>query len=118
MKRSNEPIFWSLFGAGGVIASLILPVLIFITGVAVPLGIMPAEALSYERMTAFVGGWFGKLFVFVVISLTFWHAFHRIYHSLHDFGVNAGLGVFKALAYGIAMIGTVGAGYYVFAVGG
>ncbi len=78
---------------------------------------MPAEALSYERMTAFVGGWFGKLFVFVVISLTFWHASHRIYHSLHDFGMHAGLGFFKVLAYGIALVGTVGAGYYALVIG-
>ncbi len=116
MKRSNEPIFWSLFGAGGVIASLILPVLILITGIAVPLGIMPAETLSYERMSGFLDGWFGKLFVFAVISLTFWHAFHRIYHSLHDFGIHAGLGVFRVLAYGIALVGTLGAGYYVLAI--
>ncbi len=110
MRRSNEPIFWSLFGAGGVIASLILPVLILITGIAVPLGIMPAETLSFERMSGFIDGWFGKLFVFAVISLTFWHAFHRIYHSLHDFGIHAGLGVFRVLAYGIALVGTLGAG--------
>ncbi|MDJ0862220.1 MAG: fumarate reductase subunit FrdD [Gammaproteobacteria bacterium] len=116
MRRSNEPIFWSLFGAGGVIASLILPVLILITGIAVPLGIMPAETLSYERMSGFLDGWFGKLFVFAVISLTFWHAFHRIYHSLHDFGIHAGLGVFRVLAYGIALVGTLGAGYYVLAI--
>ena len=116
MRRSNEPIFWSLFGAGGVIASLILPVLILITGIAVPLGIMPAETLSYERMSGFIDGWFGKLFVFAVISLTFWHAFHRIYHSLHDFGIHAGLGVFRVLAYGIALVGTLGAGYYVLAI--
>ncbi len=116
MKRSNEPIFWSLFGAGGVVASLVLPVLVLITGIAVPLGIMPAETLGYERMVGFVGGWFGKLFIFVVISLTFWHAFHRIYHSLHDFGVHAGLGFFKVLAYGSAFAGTLCAGYYVLAV--
>jgi fumarate reductase subunit D len=116
VKRSNEPLFWSLFGAGGVVAALALPALIFVTGIAAPLGIMPADTMSYGRMTAFVGGWFGKLFVFGVISLTFWHAFHRIYHSLHDLGVHAGLGFFKILAYSIAFVGTLGVGYYVLAV--
>ena len=36
MRRSNAPIFWSLFGAGGVLSALIGPMLVFITGIAVP----------------------------------------------------------------------------------
>jgi len=36
MKRSNLPIFWSLFGAGGTLAALLGPVLVFITGIAAP----------------------------------------------------------------------------------
>src|SRR5213076_842866 len=43
MKRSNKPIFWSLFGAGGMLSALIGPMLIFITGIAVPTGLMPRE---------------------------------------------------------------------------
>jgi fumarate reductase subunit D len=31
-KRSNAPIFWGLFGAGGMIAALVGPMLVFITG--------------------------------------------------------------------------------------
>ena len=38
MKRSNAPIFWLLFGAGGMLAALLGPVLVAITGIAVPLG--------------------------------------------------------------------------------
>ena len=37
-QRSSEPFFWSLFGAGGVVVAFIVPMLIFITGVAGPLG--------------------------------------------------------------------------------
>ena len=37
MKRANDPIFWSSFGAGGMLSALFGPVLIFITGIAVPL---------------------------------------------------------------------------------
>ena len=105
-KRSHEPIFWSLFGAGGVTAAFILPMLILITGIAQPLGLLPAEALSYDRMIAFANGWIGKIFVLAVISLSFWHGAHRIYHSLHDIGVEK-----KSwqpwFFYGSAAIGTV-----------
>src|SRR4029079_6144528 len=38
MRRSNAPVFWLLFGAGGMLCALLGPVLVFITGLAVPLG--------------------------------------------------------------------------------
>ena len=114
MKRSNEPIFWSLFGAGGVVASMLAPALVFITGLAVPLGLLAPDALGYERIRALVSSLPGALFLFVVISLLLWHAMHRINHSLHDIGINAGL-TGKVLFYGLAFIGTVATGYFLFA---
>jgi len=107
MKRSNEPVFWSLFGAGGVIVAFILPVVIFITGVAVPLGIMPPETLAYERIHDFAAGWPGKLFIFVIISLPLWHGAHRIFLSLHDLGIHSGRIFFKWCLYGLAFAGTI-----------
>lgn len=105
--RSNEPVFWSLFGAGGLVVAFILPMLIFITGIAVPLGIMPEGVMAYERMSAFASSLTGKLFIFLVISLTLWHGFHRIFLSLHDLGITWGHMFFKWLLYGIAFLGTV-----------
>ena len=90
-----------------MVVAFILPALIFVTGVAVPLGIMPAEVMSYDRIHAFAGSWFGKLFIFLVISLTLWHGFHRIFLSLHDLGITWGHMFFKVMMYGIAGIGTL-----------
>ena len=54
LKRSNAPIFWALFGAGGMLSALLGPMLVFITGIAVPLGlILPADTMSYPHMLAF-----------------------------------------------------------------
>jgi fumarate reductase subunit D len=106
-KRSHEPIFWSLFGAGGVLAALVLPASIFVSGIAGPLGWLPGEALGYERMAAFAGSLLGALAVWAVISLTAWHAAHRIYHSLHDLGVEHGLGAYKVVCYGAALLATL-----------
>ena len=55
MKRSHEPIFWSLFGAGGVLSALIAPILIFIMGIIALIGLwMPHEAFDYSRVFGFV----------------------------------------------------------------
>ena len=105
--RSNAPIFWGLFGAGGRLSALFVPMMIFITGIAVPLGfLLPAGTMSYPKMLAFAQNFIGKGFIFAIISLSLWFCVHRVYHSLHEFGIHAGMGA-KLLCYGIAMLVTV-----------
>ncbi len=113
MKRSNEPVFWSLFGAGGVLSALVAPILIFITGIGVW---MPPEALDYFRVLRFAQHWFGKLLLLAVISLFLFHAVHRIYHGLHDIGLHAGTGA-KVAAYGSALAGTLISAYLLLVIG-
>lgn len=104
-KRSNEPIFWALFGAGGMVAALLVPVLVFVTGIAWPLGLIPEAALSAERVGGIARSLVGGLAILGILSLTLWHAAHRIFHSLHDFGVHKGLRVWKVVCYGAACAG-------------
>ena len=117
MKRSNEPIFWSLFGAGGMLAALIGPALVFITGIAVPFGLILApDTMSYANMLAFSQHWAGKVFVLAVIALFLWHAAHRIGILLHDFGIHA-IALVKVVVYGSALLGTVVAAYALLKIG-
>lgn len=106
-RRSNAPVFWGLFGAGGMLAALFGPVLVFVTGIAVPLGfILPPDAMSWAHMQALAQHWAGKGLLFVVVALFMWHAMHRILHSLHDLGVHAGAGM-KFMCYGLALLVTL-----------
>jgi len=90
MKRSNDPIFWSMFGAGGMLAALVGPALVLVTGIAVPAGILVSQDLMrYQNMAGFAHHWLGKIIVFAVIVLFLWHAALRIFHMAHDFGVHA-----------------------------
>ena len=103
MKRSNAPVFWLLFGAGGMLSALLGTALVFITGIAAPLGWPPAtHLLSYARMLAFAQHPAGKGFVFVVIALFAWHAAHRLLHSLHDLGIHKSAAA-KLACYGAAL---------------
>ena len=116
-KRSNAPIFWGLFGAGGMLSALFVPMMIFITGIAIPLGfLLPAGTMSYPKMLAFAQNFIGKGFIFAVVSLSLWFAVHRVYHSLHEFGIHAGLGA-KLLCYGIAFVCTVVAAFVLLGLG-
>ncbi|WP_050418164.1 fumarate reductase subunit FrdD [Azoarcus sp. CIB] len=116
-RRSNAPVFWGLFGAGGMLAALFGPVLVFITGIAVPLGvILPTDAMSWAHMQAFAQHWAGKGLLFVVVALFMWHAMHRILHSLHDLGVHAGTAM-KFACYGLALLVTMITAWILVAVG-
>jgi fumarate reductase subunit D len=91
--------------------------LVFITGIAIPLGLtLPPDLLSYDSMLAFHRHWAGKAFTFVVISLFLWHGAHRIFHSLHDLGVHARTA--SALTcYGLALAGSLAAGFALSSIG-
>ncbi len=112
MKRSNKPIFWSLFGAGGMLSALIGPSLIFVTGIALPLGWVP---LGYERAHALAQNGFGRIAIFLVVSLFLFHGLHRMYHSVHDLGVHVSPLV-KALFHGAAAAGSAVAAYLLIAL--
>ena len=114
LKRSNKPVFWSLFGAGGMLSALIGPMLILITGIALPLGMVN---FSYERAVAFAQNGFGKAAILLVISLFLFHGVHRMYHCVHDFGVHVGPGL-KAAFHGFAALGTLAAGWLLLSIGG
>jgi len=100
MARSNKPILWLPFAGGGLVAALIIPVLILITGVLVPLGILH---LRYETIAAFAHNPIGKLVLFGAVALPAWHAAHRLRMTAHDLGLGSGVAV-KTACYGTAWL--------------
>jgi len=117
MKRSNAPVFWALFGAGGMLAALIAPMLVFITGIAAPTGfLLPADTMSYERMLVLARNGFGKFALLVVVSLFLFHGGLRMYHSLHHLGFHTRTGT-KVVIFGIALLATIVAAVALLAIG-
>jgi len=109
-KRSNEPLLWSLFSGGGMIAALIIPVLLFLFGLAFPLGWI--EAPSYGSLLSLVRHPLARLALFVICSLPLFHGAHRFRFTLYD-----GLQIkhlnelIVIFCYGGAVVGTALAAY-------
>ena len=82
MRKSTEPLFWSLFSAGGMIMALLAPVLIVVTGFLVP-----ANRVSFSRIHAIVTNPVGRVALFAIAFLTFFHWAHRFRHVLIDVGL-------------------------------
>jgi fumarate reductase subunit D len=104
MAKSNKPIVWSLFAAGGTLAAFLAPALVLLFLLAA-LGHAPT-LLQYSQLHAFAAHWFGKLFLLGVIALFLWHAAHRLRVTLHDFGLRQDAAV-AVIVYVIAAAGTV-----------
>ena len=104
MAKSNKPIFWSLFAAGGTLAAFLAPVLALLF-LMLSLNHAPA-ILGYDRLHAFAGHWFSKLMLMGVITLFLWHAAHRLRVTMHDFGMRQDTLV-AVVVYVIAALGTI-----------
>ncbi|MFZ1326862.1 MAG: fumarate reductase subunit FrdD [Candidatus Contendobacter sp.] len=104
MAKSNKPIFWGLFAAGGTVTAFLTPVLALITLFAA-MRFSP-DLLTYDYLHAFANHWLGKLVIFGVILVSLWHAAHRLRVTVHDFGIRADT-VVAYLVYGLAGLGTL-----------
>ena len=109
-KRSNEPILWVLFSAGGVVSAFLIPVLLFLLFLAFPLGWLTAP--SYRGLLELVRLPITRLVLFVLCFFSLFHWAHRFRYTLYD-----GLQIkhlnqlIFPFCYGGAIVGSVIAGY-------
>ncbi|MFY9607335.1 MAG: fumarate reductase subunit FrdD [Blastocatellia bacterium] len=109
-KRSNEPFLWTLFSSGGVVAAFLIPVLLFLYGLAFPLGWL--DPPSYQSTLALFRRPLTRLVLFVLCSLPLFHWAHRFRFTLYDgLQIKHLNEVINVLCYGGAVIGTAIAGY-------
>ena len=107
MAKSNEPIWWSLFSAGGMVAAMVFPVLIIITGILIPFGLAGDDPLNFENIHSAVSHPLIKLILFAVISLPLFHWAHRFRFTLVDVGLRSVSTLIAILCYGGAIAGTI-----------
>jgi fumarate reductase subunit D len=114
-RRQLEPILWLLFSAGGVLAALFVPALVFLFGVAFPLGWLAPP--SHAHLVAIIGHPITRLILFVLAALSLFHWAHRFRYTLYD-----GLQIkhlnelVNVVCYGGAIVGSVAAAYALWAI--
>jgi fumarate reductase subunit D len=109
-KRSNEPFLWLLFSAGGVVAAMLIPIQLFLFGLALPLGWLNGP--SYDSLLDLLIHPLTRLYLFVLCTLSLFHWAHRFRYTLYDGlqikHLNELINVF---CYGGAALGTILAAY-------
>jgi fumarate reductase subunit D len=104
-RRRVEPIVWLMFSAGGVLASLLLPVLVFLFALAYPLGWLSPPA--HDHLASVVSNPVTFIVLLVVFLLLLVHSAHRFRYTLYD-GLQIKQQRLIAVAcYGTAVVGTV-----------
>jgi fumarate reductase subunit D len=113
--RSTEPLAWLLFSAGGVLAALVLPIVVFLFGVAFPLGWLTPP--SYAHLVGLVSPPLVRLAVWVVCVLSLLHWAHRFRYTLYDgLQVKHLDEVINLVCYGGALAGSAAAAYLLWTV--
>jgi fumarate reductase subunit D len=102
MARSNEPLWWAPFMAGAGVAALLMPATIVITSIGVALGWIDEEGLWRLLRSPWV-----RAYLFVLISLSLFHAAHRLRFVLVDLGLKAIRSAIAVVCYASAVVGTV-----------
>jgi len=114
-QRSNEPFLWLLFSAGGVVAAMVLPIHLFLFGLAFPLGWLNGP--SYGRLIEILRHPLTRLYLLVLCSLPLFHWAHRFRYTLYDGlqikHLNELINIF---CYGGAVLGTAVAIYLLWSI--
>jgi fumarate reductase subunit D len=114
-KRSIEPLLWVLFSAGGVLAALLIPILLFLFGLAFPLGWLSPPNHVYLLTVLRHPVTRGVLLLLCALSL--FHGAHRFRYTLYDgLQIKHLNGMINLFCYGGAIVGSVLAGYLLWLV--
>ena len=102
MARSNEPMIWSLFAAGGMVAAMPMPVTVVLTSFAVVWGCVSEQGLLDAMRHPL-----GRLYLLALIALSLFHAAHRLRHTIMDLGARGASMLLGILFYGGAIVGSL-----------
>ena len=115
-KRSTESYLWILFGAGGVVAALLIPIHLFLFGLAIPLGWI--DPPGYENLLRLARRPLARIYLFVFCSLPLFHWAHRFRFTLYDgLQIKHLNEIIFLFCYGGAIAGTALAGYLLWTLG-
>ena len=96
MKRL-EPIFWMLFGAGAMVASMLLPAFFLMLVIGFPLGWFGTPEETYSRLRFMLANPVSRIAFGLCISLIFWHSAHHLRHFAYDLGLHSVAGLVSAV---------------------
>jgi fumarate reductase subunit D len=104
-------ILWGVFSAGGFIAAFLLPVLIYVIGIAYPLGLWPVN--GQDPTTSILDHHhLGTLFLFVTVAGSLYHGIFRFQSTLTEVGLARAKRGLEVVGYLIIIVGIFATAIY------
>ena len=115
MARPKTPLLWFLFSMGGTLAAFLIPVHLFLFGLAFPLGWIKGP--SYDSLLGLIRHPLARLYLFALISLPLFHWAHRFRYTLYDgLKLKHLTELIAVLCYGSALAGAAVAAYTLWSI--
>ena len=105
-KRSNEPIFWLLFGFGGMVVAFAFPAILICLLIS---GFSDGHQSFHFLET--ISHWWGAGALFIIIFGAAFHGVHRIYYTMHDLKIHTNL-LIQVVCYSLAAVISIAAAVF------
>jgi fumarate reductase subunit D len=106
-------LLWGVFSLGGFIAAFLLPVLIYLNGIAYPLGLWPMNCGCSDPTALLVSDKIlGSIFVLVTVGGSLFHGVFRFQTTLPELGMTGQKERIAAVGYAIIAVGLIVLVYY------
>lgn len=102
-----EPVIWFMFGQGIMIGTILLTGWVLVIGLLIPMDIVSAEALNYERAHMLGSNIIGRLLLAALLVLPLWKGAHHMRHLSIDFNGGDRDSAVATLLYLIATAGSI-----------
>jgi fumarate reductase subunit D len=105
-NRSHRPLAWLLFGTGGFLVAFFFPIHILLSGLLLPLGVLPDP--GQPSMLALLENPLTRIYLAVLLIFAFWHAAYRLRDTICDaLAVRQIDLIIVSLCYGAATVATI-----------
>ena len=102
-----EPLIWGPFVTGNFLTPLVFPAVVAVLGIAYPLGLLPADAFSYERAHALATNPLSVVGLLAIIPLALLAGSHHLRFGVIDLGSAEHDGAVALLLYGLWQLGAI-----------
>jgi fumarate reductase subunit D len=102
-----EPVIWTIFGGGIMVGTMLLTGWVLVFGILAPMGVVPAEALAFDRAYGLASHFIGRVVLAALIVLPLWKGAHHVRSISNDFGGAERDTSVATLLYAIAAAGSV-----------